>query len=166
MRPRRWRGTILFVVILIVLGLTIGLRLLGSGAAPGGVSALASPSPSGTAASPQPSPSAAPTSSSAPAPSPAPAAPAAPRTIDGDPEQTPYGAIQVAVTFSGTTITSTRELQSPNEGGRSGEINSYAAPSLKKEVISAQSARIDTVSGATYTSQGYAQSVQSAIDKS
>jgi len=44
-------------------------------------------------------------------------------------------------------------------------INSHAVPILNQEAVSAQSAKIDTISGATYTSDGYAQSLQSAIDK-
>ena len=44
-------------------------------------------------------------------------------------------------------------------------INSYAAPMLRQESLTAQSARIDIVSGATYTSEGYAQSLQSALDQ-
>jgi uncharacterized protein with FMN-binding domain len=50
-------------------------------------------------------------------------------------------------------------------GGRSAEISNYAAPILRQEVLKAQSANVDTVGGATYSSQGYLASVQSAIDK-
>ena len=53
----------------------------------------------------------------------------------------------------------------PNGGGRDQEINSYALPQLVDETVTAQSAQIDMVSGATYTSQGYLASLQSAIDK-
>jgi FMN-binding domain len=51
------------------------------------------------------------------------------------------------------------------QGGRSGEIASDALPQLRKEVLAAQSARIDGVSGASYDSQAYADSVQSALDR-
>jgi uncharacterized protein with FMN-binding domain len=69
------------------------------------------------------------------------------------------------VTFAGKTITVVKELQAPNDRGRSIEINSYAAPRLRNEVLKSQSGHVDTVSGATYTSEGYARSVQSAIDR-
>ncbi len=168
MRRNKWRGTILFVVILTVMGLTVGLRLYGAGQTTSShvvsLPPSASPSPS-----PSPSPSAsAPAASAAPAatPSPSAATVAAPKTVDGAVEQTPYGPIQVQLTYTGTRITAVTELQAPNDRGRSVEINAQAAPILEQEVLSSQSAKIDTVSGATYTSQGYAQSVQSAIDKS
>jgi len=51
------------------------------------------------------------------------------------------------------------------QGGRSSDISRYAAPQLRREALSAQSAHIDTVSGASYTSAGYAMSLQSALDK-
>ena len=79
--------------------------------------------------------------------------------------QTRYGAVQVKVTFSGTTITAVDTVQAPDQNGRDVEINQQALPMLEQEVLSSQSANIDTVSGATYTSEGYIQSVQSAIDQ-
>ncbi|MEO8908573.1 MAG: FMN-binding protein [Microbacteriaceae bacterium] len=69
------------------------------------------------------------------------------------------------MTFSDTKITSVTELQAPNDRDRSVEINAQAEPILKQEVLASQSAHVDSVSGATYTSQGYTASVQSAIDK-
>ena len=95
-------------------------------------------------------------------PTPAPAV-AAPRTVLGQAESNPYGTVQVKVTFAGGRITDVRAVQLPS-GGRSGEIAAYAAPRLRAEVLAAQSANIDTVSGASYTSDGYARSVQSALD--
>ncbi|MDR6611569.1 FMN-binding protein [Leifsonia sp. 1010] len=58
-----------------------------------------------------------------------------------------------------------KTLQSPDRDGRDIEINDRALPILQQEVLASQSANIDTVSGATYTSEGYIQSVQSAIDQ-
>ncbi|WP_345762530.1 FMN-binding protein [Diaminobutyricibacter sp. McL0608] len=168
MRRNKWRGTILFVVILTVMGVTVGLRLYGSGEATTASSHVVALTPS-TSPSATPTPSASSTSTVAPSASPtasAPAAAAAPRTVNGDVEQTPFGPIQVQLTYTGTHITAVTELQSPNDRGRSVEINQQAGPILEQEVLSSQSAKIDTVSGATYTSDGYAQSVQSAIDKS
>jgi uncharacterized protein with FMN-binding domain len=58
-----------------------------------------------------------------------------------------------------------KTLQSPDGSNRDIAINSQALPILQQEVLASQSANIDTVSGATYTSEGYIQSVQSAIDQ-
>jgi uncharacterized protein with FMN-binding domain len=128
-------------------------------------SAPSSSAPSSSApSSSAPSTSAAPksgTSSTSAAPPPASAA----KTITGDAAQTRYGPVQLAVTFSGKKITQIQVLEYPTETGRDQEINSYAIPQLNQQAMSAQSANIDGVSGATYTSEGYQQSLQSAIDK-
>ncbi|HEY7815413.1 MAG TPA: FMN-binding protein, partial [Nakamurella sp.] len=95
---------------------------------------------------------------------PAPAThPAGPRTVLGQPQDNPYGTVQVKVTLAGGRITDVQAVQLPT-GGRSGDIAAYAAPRLRAEVLAAQSASIDTVSGASYDSEGYARSVQSALD--
>ncbi|MDM7832521.1 FMN-binding protein [Cellulomonas edaphi] len=86
-------------------------------------------------------------------------------TIVGAAEQTRYGAVQLSVTFSGDSITDVQALQSPDRERRSMEISQQAIPMLTQEVLAAQSAQIDTISGATYTSDGYRQSLQSAIDQ-
>ncbi len=75
-----------------------------------------------------------------------------------------YGLVQVKVTMTGKKITDVTPLSLPR-GGRSGDISQYAAPQLRREALSAQSAHIDTVSGASYTSAGYASSLQSALDQ-
>lgn len=87
------------------------------------------------------------------------------KTVTGDAADTRYGPVQVEVTFSGKKITQIQVLQYPTETGRDQEINNYAIPQLNQQAMSAQSANIDGVSGATYTSEGYQQSLQSAIDK-
>ncbi|WP_194925075.1 FMN-binding protein [Catenulispora pinisilvae] len=87
------------------------------------------------------------------------------KTVTGDAADTRYGPVQLAVTFSGKKITQIQVLEYPTETGRDQEINTYAIPQLNQEAMSAQSANIDGVSGATYTSEGYQQSLQSAIDK-
>ncbi|MFI2489240.1 FMN-binding protein [Promicromonospora kroppenstedtii] len=84
-------------------------------------------------------------------------------TVGGDVAQTPYGPVQVAVTFTGTRIVDVQTVQSP-VGPESSQIAARSTPILAQEVVSAQSSHIDTVSGATYTSEGYRESVQSAID--
>ncbi|MEU8514682.1 FMN-binding protein [Kitasatospora sp. NPDC048722] len=87
------------------------------------------------------------------------------RSITGDAVDTRYGPVQVRVTLSGSKITRIDVVQYPSESGRDRSINSYALPVLNKEAIAAQSADIDVVSGASYTSDGYTQSLQSALDK-
>lgn len=86
-------------------------------------------------------------------------------TYTGTTENTPFGNVQVRVTVSGGKIASITPLQLTRLGGRSVQIDDYAVPILKQEAMQAQSANINTVSGATYTSQGYAQSLQSALDQ-
>jgi uncharacterized protein with FMN-binding domain len=85
-------------------------------------------------------------------------------TFTGAVVQDPYGQVQVQVTLVGGKITAVTVLQLPSQG-RSGFISQSVAPILQGEAISAQSAKIDTVSGATYTSEAYAQSLQSALDQ-
>ena len=75
-----------------------------------------------------------------------------------------YGNTQVQVTIANGQITSVTALQLPT-GGRSGQISEYVEPILSSEALTAQSANIDIVSGATYTSDAYAQSLQSALDQ-
>ncbi len=73
--------------------------------------------------------------------------------------------MQVALTTDGGTITGVSVLEYPNSDSRDVEINNYALPILIQETIDAQSANVDMVSGATFTSIGYQQSLQSALDQ-
>ncbi|TDO48344.1 FMN-binding protein [Kribbella sp. VKM Ac-2571] len=77
---------------------------------------------------------------------------------------TQYGPVQVEITVRGGRITKARALQHPSGDGTTDQINSYAVPQLNHEALAAQSANIDTVSGATFTSGGYRESLQSALD--
>jgi uncharacterized protein with FMN-binding domain len=86
-------------------------------------------------------------------------------TFTGDPIDTPYGTMQVAAVVANGKLTSVTVLRHTDVGGRSAQIDAAALPVLKSEAMSAHSANIDVVSGATYTSQGYARSLQSALDK-
>ncbi|MFE5085037.1 FMN-binding protein [Streptomyces mirabilis] len=86
-------------------------------------------------------------------------------TFTGAPVDTPYGAVQVAATLAKGRLTAVRVLQAPDQNGRDQQIASYALPRLTQEALGAQSAHIDAVSGASYTSQGYIQSLQSALDQ-
>ncbi len=88
---------------------------------------------------------------------------ASPRTVLGATEDNPYGTVQVRLTITGGKVSDVTAVQLPT-GGRSTDISAYAAPQLRSEVLAAQSAGIDTVSGASYTSDGYARSVQAALD--
>jgi uncharacterized protein with FMN-binding domain len=98
-------------------------------------------------ASPSPKPTAAPT-----------------RTINGAPVDTRYGPVQVQIKVSGNRIVSSDAIVYPTRERRDQEINNRAVPQLNDETLQAQSATIDTVSGATYTSDGYRESLQSALD--
>ncbi|MFE4358807.1 FMN-binding protein [Kitasatospora sp. NPDC056800] len=87
------------------------------------------------------------------------------RKVSGDTVNTRYGPVQVQVTLAGSRITAVDVVKYPNSERRDREINSSALPVLNQEAISAQSAAIDVVSGATYTSDGYVRSLQSALDR-
>jgi uncharacterized protein with FMN-binding domain len=71
----------------------------------------------------------------------------------------------VQITVSDGTITKSEVLQVPWNNGRDQEINSQAVPILNSEAVQSQSAQIDMVSGASFTSNGYISSLQSAIDQ-
>lgn len=86
-------------------------------------------------------------------------------TFTGDAIDTRYGPVQVAATLQQGRLTGVKALQLPSDRGRSREIASYSVPRLTQEALGAQSAQIDAVSGASYTSEGYMQSLQSALDK-
>ncbi|WP_346771570.1 FMN-binding protein [Actinacidiphila oryziradicis] len=128
-------------------------------------SAAATGSAAASAGSVQGSASAsAPASAPSAAKSSAPAAANVTRSVTGDTAQTQYGPVQVEITMTGTKITAATALQHPT-GGQSDQINANAVPKLNQEAVTAQSASIDAVSGASYTSAGYKQSLQSALDK-
>ncbi|MFC8066853.1 FMN-binding protein [Streptomyces sp. NPDC057293] len=86
------------------------------------------------------------------------------QVLTGDVAQTQYGPVQVRVTVSGGRITAAETLQAP-KGGRSDQVTADAVPELDRAAVSAGTADIDAVSGATYTSAGYKQSLQSALDR-
>lgn len=88
-----------------------------------------------------------------------------PRTLVGSVIDTEQGPVQVQVTMRGPSISDVSVLQYPNGGGRDTEINSVALPQLVDQALAAQSADIQMVSGATYTSQGFIASLQSALDQ-
>lgn len=112
-------------------------------------SASASPDPSSTSSSTK---------------TPSATAPNATTTYPGDVADTRWGPVQVKITVTDQKVTKVDVVQYPNGNGRDAEINDYALPILVQETITAQSAKIDMVSGATVTSDGYLQSLQAALD--
>jgi len=101
------------------------------------------------------------------------AAPAAPQpsgsgtatTVTGSTASTRWGDVQVSITVTDGKITAVDVPEYPTGNGKDRQINADALPVLTQETLAAQSADIDMVSGATVTSQGYLQSLQSALDK-
>jgi uncharacterized protein with FMN-binding domain len=85
-------------------------------------------------------------------------------TVNGNSVDTRYGPVQVQVKIRDGKIIFADAIDYPQSERRDREINSWAVPQLNQETLDAQSANIDTVSGATYTSDGYRESLQSALD--
>jgi uncharacterized protein with FMN-binding domain len=111
-----------------------------------------------------------PTQTPSPKPTPAPTAASGSgcqgRTVEGSTIDTRWGPVQVeAVISSSGQICNVDAIQSPDSHGRSVRINQQALPILHTEVMKAQSANVNGVSGATITSIGYARSLQSILDK-
>ena len=109
-------------------------------------------------------------SAATPAPAASPAAGAggaalADGTVTGSLVQTRFGPVQVQVTIASGKIADITALQLPSDRQRSAEISQVVEPMLRSEALAAQSAQIDLISGATYTSDAYAQSLQSALDQ-
>jgi hypothetical protein len=122
----------------------------------GGTSSGTSGTTSGTTGSSSGSSSSSSTGTSGSAPS---------RTVTGDVADTRWGPVQVQLTVARDKITNVSVVEYPNNNPRDQEINVQALPILVQETLSAQNAHIDMVSGATVTSDGYLQSLQSALDK-
>jgi uncharacterized protein with FMN-binding domain len=87
------------------------------------------------------------------------------KTVTSDAVATQYGPVQLKVTINGGKITDITALQLPANDPKSFQIGSYAEPLLRQSALSKQSANVDVVSGATYTSNGYQTALQSALDK-
>jgi uncharacterized protein with FMN-binding domain len=116
-------------------------------------SATSAPGASSSAAAAAPGTSVAPSSASTS------------KTVTGDSVDTRWGPVQVQITVQNGTLTAVDAVVYPQNNSRDEQINSYAIPQLNQEAMSAKSANIDMVSGATYTSDGYIGSLQSALDK-
>jgi uncharacterized protein with FMN-binding domain len=85
-------------------------------------------------------------------------------SFQGELVDTQYGPIRVRITVQHGRIKRAQAIEHPHGDGTTDEINAYAVPALDREVVAAQSAHIDAVSGATFTSEGYRQTLQSALD--
>jgi uncharacterized protein with FMN-binding domain len=172
MRKRAIAMSIVSSAAVVVMGWQIGAQaqIAQTAAEPVAGEAAASPTPSSDASPPAANPSPSTTSPSATAtpsatPIPSPSSAASDGTYAGSVVSTRYGNVQVQITVSNGTITDVTALQLTNDGGRSIQISNEAAPILRKEVLTAQSANVDSVSGATYTSDGYLTSLQAALDR-
>jgi uncharacterized protein with FMN-binding domain len=142
--------------------------------APPSAAASSSPAPTASTASSSAKVSPTPTKSAAkptakPTPKPTPKPSSTTKTVTGSAVtvgegRRVFGVVQVQLTLTNGKITAVTPVQVPQDDGHSSELSSYSIPILGQEVLSAQSASINAVSGATYTSLGYAQSVQAALD--
>jgi uncharacterized protein with FMN-binding domain len=121
-------------------------------------SASASPATSSSASASASSPAASSSASSS-------SASSAAATVRGNVVQTIYGPVEVQITVKNGKVTAASAIEYPSQDPRDAQINSYAIPALNSEAVTASSAHIDTISGATYTSNGYISSLQSALDK-
>lgn len=115
--------------------------------------------PSGASTDPVSTP---PTAAAPPSPTTPPASETT--TVDGPVIGTPYGDVQVRAVLRGGQLLDVEPLLLPNDRARSRRISEEAAPLLRTEALRAQSANIDLLSGASYTSEGYAESLQGALD--
>ncbi|MDP9115948.1 MAG: FMN-binding protein [Actinomycetota bacterium] len=152
-------GTVLGLVALLSFKAQ-GHPLTSTGALPSAGLPTTAPAPSssaGTSSVTSPKASATPATSASAA--------ALSKTLAGRAVQTQYGVVQVQVVVASSKIENVSFLQLTAFDGRSQDINSQAAPILLQETLAAQSSHIDTVSGASYTSLGYVQSLQSALDQ-
>ena len=118
-----------------------------------------------TAASPTPSAPAPAKGGTSAAPTPTAPAAAAGGSFTGSSVSTPYGSVQIQIVVANHKITDVKALHLTDDGGRSVQISNGAAPILRSEVLSSQSAQVSSVSGATYTSDAYLTSLQSALDQ-
>jgi hypothetical protein len=147
------RMLLALLVVTVALVLLVGLRAKWS---PGG----SAPS----SARPPASASATTTSPALPSPTTSPL-PAGRHVVRGDLVRVDYGPVQVEVTVADGRITVVRALKLPDADPMDVQLSVPAARQLTAAVLDAQSADVDTVSGATYTSEGYLRSLQSALDR-
>jgi uncharacterized protein with FMN-binding domain len=136
-----------------------------SAAASGGDSSLAAPATSGTSTSGTSTSGTSTSGTSTSGTSTSGTSTSGTTTVTGSAAQTRWGPVQVKLTITDGKITAVDVVEYPDSNGKDQQINAEALPILVKETLSAQSAKIDMVSGATYTSNGYLTSLQSALDQ-
>ena len=164
-----WLASTVTIVVLLF-GYHTSTHSAAPGSAAGGAAA---PSSSATGAAAPPDPSSDPSSDPTAGPSSSPStssesggsSSSAAKTYTGDVAQTRWGPVQVEITVKSGTITAVDVVQYPSGNNKDQEINDYALPVLVQDTLQAQSAKIDMVSGATVTSDGYVESLQSALDQ-
>ena len=140
-------------VILAIVGTAAGLIFLLS---------FKTHSPTATASPPAAISGSTPSSGSAPSSG---TGTAAAKTVTGDAADTRYGPVQVKITVKDGKLTGVDAVEYPEQDPRDAQINAYAIPALNQEAVAAGNAQIDVISGATYTSEGYVSSLQSALDQ-
>ena len=166
MRTRAALSGIFTSVAILVVGWQAGVAAVTTATATIGTRTSSGTS---TAASPTPSAPAPTKGDTSAAPTASPTAPAATAaaggSFTGSSVSTPYGSVQIQVVVANHKITDVKALHLTDDGGRSVQISNGAAPILRSEVLSSQSAQVSSVSGATYTSDAYLTSLQSALDQ-
>jgi uncharacterized protein with FMN-binding domain len=156
-RTRAVLGSIFASVAVLVVGWQAGAAVV--------VTATATTSaPQASGVTPAPVVSGTPTPSATPTAVPVPAGPAD-GTYTGASVDTRYGSVQVSIALAGGAITDVAALKLTDADGRSVQISNRAAPLLHDEVLASQSANVSNVTGATYTTEAYLSSVQSALDQ-
>jgi uncharacterized protein with FMN-binding domain len=126
--------------------------------------AVAAAAPPPASPTPTPAPDTGPsTAPAAPTPTPTPTPRAADGRFTGQVVPTRYGDVQVRITVAGGRLTDVQPVTLPSDRARSAEISQIAGPMLRDEAVQAHSAQIDVISGATYTSDAYAQSLEDAL---
>ena len=155
------RKTLLIIATVALLGMVAAYTYpAGQKAGPSSTAAVVSPAPSQTTSTATASSPAATAGSSAQV-----TGQYKDGTYTGGTYSSDYGDVQVSLTISGGKIASVSLPRLTEYDQHSREIDGYAVPLLKQQTLQAQSATIDGVSGATYTSSSYMRSLQSAIDK-
>jgi uncharacterized protein with FMN-binding domain len=151
---------------IVVTGATVvGLAwLLTYKITPPQLGALANVPPTPSSGDASPSPSASGSGTPAPSPTPSPKA-AANGVFTGSDVPNRFGDVQVRVVITNGRITDIQALRLPSDRAQSAYISQVAGPMLRTEALNAQSASIDIISGATYTSDSYGQSLETALQQ-
>jgi uncharacterized protein with FMN-binding domain len=159
------RASVAITATIVSLVLLLGFRTPDTTKPRNPVAVIPSPAPQASPSGAGDSGSASPSAPAAPSASPSSSSGYKDGQYTGQDFQTEYGDTQVKVTISRGRITDVQAVQLPFDRQRSQEISDYVRQPLHDEAVQVQSAQIDTISGATFTSDAYAQSLQSALDR-